>query len=92
MTPLEKAARALWDAREAMQPERCRMRWEDGTPLARQTTEVLTRAVLQAIQEPGDAIGWTGAGIIQGPIGGCAKTAATQCFAGMIDAILETAK
>lgn len=94
MTPLEKAARALaalqgadFEARSTMEtpggeePEEMREGFRDQA-----------RAVLQAIREPGDAIAWTGAGIIQGPIGGCAKAAATQCFAGMIDAILETAK
>lgn len=88
MTPLEKAARALWIARELMQPERCRMRWEDGTPLARETAVVQARAVLLAIREPGDTVGWVGAAIIQGPVGGSAKDAATDCFAGMVDAIL----
>lgn len=51
MTALEKAAKALWDAREAMMPGLARMRWEDGTGLAREATVYQTRAVLMAVRD-----------------------------------------
>lgn len=52
MTPLEKVARAIWLARELNQAERCRMRWEDGTPLARQVTTGLAHAAVLALLNP----------------------------------------
>lgn len=56
MTMLEKMARAWWEAREATMPERCRQKWEDGTPLARETMIGQCRAALEAIREPSEAM------------------------------------
>ena len=47
----------------------------------------LARIALLAMRNPDDTLGWIGAGIIQGHVGGSAKDAAMGCFTGMIDAI-----
>lgn len=54
MTPLEKAARALWEDREQRMPERVRTPWPKGTHLATSYVVADVIAVLRAIREPSD--------------------------------------
>jgi hypothetical protein len=51
---LEKAARAMWEAREATMPERVRQPWTVGTHVARSTTGAMLVAALEAIREPSE--------------------------------------
>jgi hypothetical protein len=56
MTMLERMAKAWWEAREQTMPERTRMKWEAGTPLARELLLGQCRAALLAIREPSEAV------------------------------------
>lgn len=61
-TMLERAARALWDAREARLPEMLRTEWQ-AQPEAHETHRNFARAVLMAVREPDDdmkeSAGWS---------------------------------
>lgn len=53
-SPLERAARALWNDREQHQHPRCRQMWEQGSETACRFAMSHARAVIEAIREPSD--------------------------------------
>lgn len=56
-TPLiEAIARAMWDDRERTFPPFTRMKWENGTDIARETTTGYVAAVMRALDALGYAI------------------------------------
>lgn len=91
-TMLEKAARAVWDAREARNPVGfTRMTWEQGTPFAKAALVEDVRAVLMSVRDVTEPVSWRALERLDGDA--CCfeftYTRSREIHTAMIDAILE---
>lgn len=97
MTPIERAARALYAARVKRQhPNPERFTWEAAPSLERKCLIIDARAVLQAIREPTEAMtaigGQINAGLSSGRASQPYEDDARAVWQAMVDKILEESK